>query len=70
MATLPVPQPVRCLECRDQPTRRYCTGYGLGDYVEVATECPFCRQHRDAHDDGQCPTVVPFPTTDAPRPAA
>ena len=62
--------PVRCLECRDGPTRRYSTGDGLGDWVEVATDCPFCRHHRDLHDDGECPPVVPFPTSEAPRPAA
>jgi hypothetical protein len=62
--------PVRCLECRDEPTRRYSTGYGMGDYVEVATDCSFCRQHRDLHDDGECPPMNVFPVPDSPRPAA
>jgi hypothetical protein len=62
--------PVRCLECRDAKTRRYPTGYGLGDFVEVEADCPFCRHHRDLHDNGECPPIVPFPVPAAPRTAA
>src|SRR5262245_18364614 len=32
----------------------------------VALACHDCGNHRDAHDDGECPRVVAFPATDAP----
>jgi hypothetical protein len=38
--------------------------------IRVALTCEVCRHHRDLHDDGECPVVIPFPVAAAPRPAA
>ncbi len=56
-----------CLECKGTGQREIQTGPYWADYVIEA--CPFCRHHRDLHDDGECP-VIPFPVPNAPRPAA
>lgn len=42
-----------CNECCDSGVKRYSTGWGLSDWVEV--ECPRCLRPVDEHDDGECP---------------
>jgi hypothetical protein len=36
----------------------------------IALACDDCGRHHDAHDGGERAEIVPFPTTEAPRPAA